>query len=151
MCSSKTSAPICTLDFYVTKIYVVNSANIVSAVQRNAKVLSIEPLLTAAVEQMVGMQGEGLNILREEHNGGHGINTKTSLGMRPALLGDGLNAMNNAMISNLYGAIQGLAGGGKKVVDLRAWCQETVTNASSRAVWGSKNPLESAQLQKDFW
>lgn len=124
----------------------------VSAVQRSPKTLSMDPLLTAAVERMVGVKGEGLNLMREEEHGGQGLNSKVTRELRPVLLGPSLNAMNYNMLSNLCETIQVLAITGTKVIDLNTWCKGAITDASTESVWGSKkNPYQYTAIRNAFW
>lgn len=83
--------PAYTLDLFYVKLYVINSANLVSAVQRHHKVISFDPLLTAAANRLSGITGDGLKLLQETENGGGGLNNKMLQSMHPALLGSGLD------------------------------------------------------------
>lgn len=87
--SSKHPLPAFALDLLYTKIYVISSASLVSAVQRNHKTISIDPFLTAEANRMAGIQGKGLKLLQEKENGGGGINNDVIHSMHPVLLGSG--------------------------------------------------------------
>ena len=132
-------------------MYIVKSAALVSAVQRNHKIISFDPFLTAAANRMAGISGPGLELLRETQSGGGGINMDVLRSMHPALLGPGLDIMNKNMISELLSSVKELAASGGKSVDLHYWCREAITVASTKAVWGPQNPYQSAEIRKAFW
>ena len=146
-----TSSPIYTFDLYATKMYIVKTGKLVSAVQRNHKIISFNPFLTAAAKRMAGITGKGLKLLQEKQYGGGGINEDIIHAMHPALLGPALDLMNQKMISGLCSSVDALASNGKNPLDLHAWCRHSITVASTRAVWGSKNPYESENLRSAFW
>ena len=146
-----TSLPICTLDLYATKIYIVKSGKLVSAVQRNHKLISFDPFLTASAERIAGITGKGLKLLQERHSGGGGANEDVVHAMHPALLGPALDVMNQKMISGLCSSVDAFASNPEKPLDLHAWCRHAITVASVRAVWGPNNPYESESLRSAFW
>lgn len=146
-----TSSPIYTFDLYATKLHIVKTGKLVSAVQRNHKIISFDPFLTAAANRMAGITGKGLRLLQEKQGGGGGINEDVIHAMHPALLGPALDVMNQKMILGLCSSIDALSSNRELSLDLHAWCRHSITVASTRAVWGSKNPYESDNLQSAFW
>ena len=100
---------------------------------------------------MGGITGEGLEMLREKQDGGGGLGTEVVHAMHPALLGPALDGMNQKMISGLCFSVDALTSNGENPLDLHAWCRQSITIASTRAVWGPKNPFESEDLRSAFW
>ncbi len=100
---------------------------------------------------MGGITGKGLTLLQERENGGGGVNEEVLAAMHSALLGPSLDVMNAKMISGLCSPINALASIGDRPLDLHAWCRHSITIASTRAVWGPKNPFESEDLRSSFW
>ncbi len=100
---------------------------------------------------MAGISGDGLKLLEETESGGGGINNKVIHAMHPALLGPGLDKMNETMIKNLKVSIDELEV--KKVVtfDLHAWCRHAITVASTDAVYGPQSPYKSKEVEDAFW
>ena len=145
-----TSSPIYTFDLYATKIHIVKTGKLVSAVQRNHKLISFDPFMTAAAKRMAGITGKGLKLLQEKRCGGDGINETIVNAMHSALLGPALDVMNQKMISGLYSSVDALWVNGESSLDLHAWCRHSITVASTRAVWGPKNPYESENLRSAF-
>ena len=134
-----------------TKVYVINSSSLVAAVQRNHKHISFDPFITTASERLAGLNGPALELLREEHNGGQGVNQKILPAMHTAMLGDGLDKMNEKMIVFLKTWIDQLADSQGTVFDLHAWVRHAITVASTDAVWGPKNPFKSRIIEDSFW
>ena len=73
MTRGETPPPVYTLDIFFTKSYIITTAKLMQAVQRNSKVISFEPLLTPTSSRVAGIRGHGLNLLREKESGGHGM------------------------------------------------------------------------------
>ena len=132
-------------------MYIVKTGKLVSAVQRNHKLISFDPFLTASAKRMAGITGKGLTLLSDKPGGGGGINEEVVHAMHPALLGPALDVMNQKMISGLCSSVDALSSNGENPLDLHAWCRHAITVASTRAVWGRKNPFESESLRSAFW
>jgi hypothetical protein len=75
-CSEGFDEPIVTIDFLVSKIYLVNKSSAVAQVQRNSKVITFDPFLDSAAERMVNCSKEGLKLLTSKENGGGDLNRK---------------------------------------------------------------------------
>ncbi|KAF2770172.1 putative P450 monooxygenase [Teratosphaeria nubilosa] len=149
--SAQTSAPIFTLDLLVNRLYVVTSAKIVAAVQKNHKVIAFDPFLTGAANRMAGIEGPGLKLLQESQSGGGNLNQEVLHAMVPSLLGSGLDKMNITMVSKLEPLITKLVEQEEGVFDLHEWCRHAITAASTEAIWGTKNPFRSDKTCKNFW
>ena len=132
-------------------MYAIKSGKLVSAVQRNHRFLSFDPLLTQSAKRIGGVTGDGLKLLQEKRGGGGGLNQEVVHAMHPALLGPGLDQMNQKMISGLCASFDALSGNGVNTLDLWEWCKHSITIASTRAVWGPKDPFESETLRSAFW
>lgn len=123
----------------------------VSAVQRNHKIISFDPFLTAAANRMAGIKGAGLTLLRECENGGRGINNEVLHSMHPALLGSGLDKMNTIMIKYIQTSIDELAQSHNTPFDLHTWCRHAITIASTESVYGPLNPYRSKVVEDALW
>jgi hypothetical protein len=69
--------------------------------------------------------------------------------MLPTLTGDGLDKMNQAMIKYLKVSIDGLEH--KQQIDLLAWCRDSITVASTDAIYGAANPYRDPKMAQAFW
>lgn len=149
--SKRVSSPIFTLDLLVNRLYVVNSASMVAAVQKNHKIIAFDPFLTAAANRMAGISGPGLKLLQETHSGGDDLNNKVLHAMTPSLLGKGLDQMNRTMLLKMQPLVDELVYNAKGPIDIHQKCRHVITVASTEAIWGSKNPFRSKEVVKDFW
>ncbi|KAJ4301953.1 hypothetical protein N0V90_004049 [Kalmusia sp. IMI 367209] len=141
------------MDLLLNKAYIVNSPSLVAAVQKNHRVISFDPFLTGAAKRMAGITGPGLELLREEQNGGQGINNKVLHSMHPALLGTGLDRMNEKMIKFLKFSMDELATTRNinTSFDLHAWCRHAITAASTDAIYGLRNPYKDREVEESLW
>ncbi|KAJ9228434.1 hypothetical protein DTO166G5_8589 [Paecilomyces variotii] len=151
MQSSKCSLPIFTLQMLNNKVSVITSPDLVSAVKRNHRTLSFDPIFTSAAERLAGVQGAALELLRETASGGKGLGNEVVQAMHPSLLGDGLDHMNRRMIDVLNESIDELVSYPNRRIDLVEWCRNAMTIASTDAVYGPLNPYKSRTIQDAFW
>ncbi|KAK6003993.1 hypothetical protein QM012_008843 [Aureobasidium pullulans] len=142
---------IVTIDFLVTKVYLVNKSSAVAQVQRNAKVITFDPFVDSAAERMANVSPKGLKLLTGKENGGGDLNRKIIKAMHPALLGPGLDVANRKMVNNLVRSVDELESMKGKSFDLYAWARHAITVASTDAVWGEKNPLKDPKIEEAFW
>ncbi|KAG9521570.1 cytochrome P450, partial [Aureobasidium melanogenum] len=118
---------IVTINFLVSKVYLVNKSSAVAQVQRNAKVIMFDPFVDSAAERMI------------------------IKAMHPALLGPGLDIANRSMVNNLVKSVNELDSMNGKSFDLYAWARHAITIASTDAVWGEKNPIKDPKIEEAFW
>ncbi|KAF2146999.1 uncharacterized protein K452DRAFT_261129 [Aplosporella prunicola CBS 121167] len=138
------------MDMITNRAYIVNSPTLVAAVQRNHRIISFDPFLTVAANRMAGIEGHGLELLREEQNGGQGLNNKVLHSMHPALLGTGLDRMNEKMIKFLKTSMDELASR-SNAFDLHMWCRHAISVASTDAVYGKLNPYTDREIVDALW
>ncbi|KAF7585901.1 hypothetical protein BBP40_009883 [Aspergillus hancockii] len=149
--SRKNGLSMFTMDMLFTKVYVIASPELLPAVRRNRNNMSFAPLFNNTAEHAGGIKGHGLQLLREEDSGGHGLGEKTADAMHPALLGNGLDQMNEKMIGILKTLIDKLAMQPDTALDLYEWCTHVVTVASTDAIYGPLNPYNSESNRRAFW
>ncbi|KAB8251166.1 cytochrome P450 [Aspergillus flavus] len=149
--SRKNRLPAFTMDMLYTKVYIIASPELVSAVRRSRNAMSFGPLFANVAENGGGINGRGMQLLRDKEYGGQGVGQQTADSMHPALLGSGLDQMNGKMIAVLKTIIDELASQPDNVVDLYEWCSHAVTVASTDAVYGPLNPYRSESNRRAFW
>ncbi|KAL0259299.1 hypothetical protein SLS55_005035 [Diplodia seriata] len=144
--------PIFTVDLLLAKFYVVTSPALISGIQRNHRALSFEYVINLSASGMLGVKGPGMDLLREESKGGGGLGLRVTHAMNPALIGPGLDAMNERMITYLKASVDQLADAPPATaVDLFAWTRHAITVAATESVWGKQNPYRSRDLEDAFW
>ena len=152
-CLSNTShLPIATLKMPNGRTYCVNDVRLVQAVQRNAKTISFDPILTTVAERLAGIGGDSLQVLREMENGGAGAHRKLVHAMSPSLTGRGLDLMNVPTLKVLENYINELVEKPEKF-DLWKWTRHVISIASTEGVYGPENPyrIENFKYEDTFW
>jgi hypothetical protein len=144
--------PAITLNLLGSKAYVVNTPALVNAVQRNHKLISMDPFLTQASSSLAGMHGDDLLRVTETRKGGGGANQKVIQAIHNVLLAPAtMNAMVERMVVNLQSRIDELADSADAVTELTSWCRSAISTASTDAVYGDQNPYRDPKLEQAFW
>ncbi|KAE8367583.1 cytochrome P450 [Aspergillus caelatus] len=128
--SGKHSLPVFTMKILKEKVYIITSPDLLPSVRHNRSSMSFNPLFTAMAERAGGIRKSGLQLLREEELGGQGLAKKTVEVMRPALLGNKLDHLNEQMIHVLGQIVDQVASIPTGSLDLYEWCSEALTVAS---------------------
>jgi hypothetical protein len=135
-----------------SKTYLVTTPALVSAVQRNHKVISFEPFIVATAERIAGLDEESAKIMTEKQGStGQSLAMGVLSGMRDTLAGPGLDKMNERVMVGLKGAIDQLASRAGTPFDLVGWCRYAMLVPSADAVWGSLHPFRTKAMQDAFW
>ncbi|KAL9605500.1 MAG: hypothetical protein Q9179_001306 [Wetmoreana sp. 5 TL-2023] len=155
--STKHPLPVFTLQTLGKRIYVVNSPDLISAVQKDAKVLSFSPFVSWMSPRIFDVGEEAVAIINENMDGakGHyGLLPEISRGMHNALApSDSLDWMTRTMLTKLQEYIDPLGTGkGGMDIHLYKWVRRAFTVASTEAVYGPKNPFNhKPELEDAFW
>ena len=121
------------------KVYVVNSPDLIAAVQKNAKALSFLPLVSFVSPRIFNAGDEANAIIHDNidgEKGPWGLVHETSVGMHTALApSDSLDWMTKTMLTKLEEHFESLGmGNGEVEVDLYKWVRKGMTVASTEAV-----------------
>ena len=154
---SKHSLPIYALPMLTSKLYVVNSIDLVSSVQRLPKILAFPPIEAKYAMNICASSKEGNEIIANNLNGedgdwGYSHDAYTS--MHSALApGSGLDGMNRVMIQNIACSLDGLIPCKSQVMEIKLgeWSRHEITMATTNAVYGRCNPFKDARVEKAFW
>ena len=126
-----------TLNLYSIEVYVVNTLALTSAVQRQAKVITFDPLLEQTFELLAGLSEDGL---RKHRKPGVAARMLKSLhsGMVP---GPALDEMTRSMCIDVSNSVNALIheDASRAHMDLYQWTWKTIGVASTNAVWGREN------------
>ncbi|KAB8263615.1 cytochrome P450 [Aspergillus pseudonomiae] len=128
--SRKHALPIFTMDILKKRVYIVTSPDLLPSVRHSRSTMSFDPLFTAMAERAGGIPKAGLELLREEERGGKGLAKQTVEAMRPALLGNKLDHLNEQMIHVLKPNVDQVASIPTRSLDLYGWCNDALTVAS---------------------
>ncbi|OGM48315.1 putative cytochrome P450 oxidoreductase [Aspergillus bombycis] len=149
--SRKYALPIFTMNILKERVYIITSPDLLPSVRHSRSTMSFDPLFTAMAERAGGIRKPGLQLLREEERGGKGLAKKTVDVMRPALLGNKLDHLNEQMIHVLKPIVDQVASIPTRSLDLYEWCSEALTVASTDAIYGPLNPYKSEAIRRAFW
>ncbi|CAO1603593.1 hypothetical protein XANCAGTX0491_007175 [Xanthoria calcicola] len=154
--STKHPLPIFTLQTLGKRVYVVNSPDLIAAVQKNAKALSFDPFVSFMSPKIFDAGDEANAIIDDNidgEKGQWGLLHDISRGMHNALApSSSLDWMTKTMLTKLEEHIEPLRAGTDVGMDLYKWVRKAITVASTEAVYGPKNPFNhDAGLEDAFW
>ena len=140
------------------RTYIVNSPELVIAVQRQTKTLSFQPFVAAMLPKLFLINQDGMEILKRNMDGDDG-----DWGLIPdsrreswPLLAPGpqLDIMVQSMLSALLPFLDEFASAreGTTTTDLYAWARRAFTLAGTETLYGPENPFRwEPGLEDAFW
>ena len=140
-----------------SKIYVVNSTELIGSVQRHPKTLAFPPIEAKFAMAICASSKEANDILNKNVNGDEGdwgYSVEFYKSMHPALApGAGLDGMNRVMIQNIANSLDSLnrRAGRSQRIRLNEWCRHEITLATTNAVYGPHNPFKDQAVEDAFW
>ncbi|KAL8948340.1 MAG: hypothetical protein Q9222_005469 [Ikaeria aurantiellina] len=153
MLSDKCELPIFTLNVLNSKIYVITSPDLISAVNRNSKALALNPFIAQLGKRITGHDEVTSRIVQHNLNGEEGpgyvidVHDRIVTALSP---GHNLEDMTKVMLDQAWHYLDGVAAG--KEIDLFAWTKEIVTICSTRAIYGPTNPFNKyPEFARQFW
>ena len=150
------------LDIYTmampgSKLYVVNSPELILSIQRHSKTLAFPPIEAKFAMTVCGSSKEANDILKVNVNGDEGdwgYSVEFYKSLHPALApGAGLDSMNRVMVQNIAASLESLkAENGKPIkIGLVQWLRHEITMATTNAVYGPMNPFKDPKVEGAFW
>ena len=140
------------------RTYIVNSPELVIAVQRNTKTLSFQPFVAAMLPKLFLVDETAMNIVKrnmDADEGNWGLIPDTHKETWPALApGPQLDLMVQNMLSTLLPFLDELANPGEATTttDLYAWVRRAFTLAGTDTLYGPENPFRwEPGLEHAFW
>jgi hypothetical protein len=151
--SDKYQLPIYTLHLPGSRLYVVNSASLIPAVQKNIKTLSFAPIEAMGAKNVCGTSKVANDILDTNLNGDDGpisySVTHYPAVRKPLSAGAGLDAMNRVMAEKVAASIDGMQR--NQEVKLFEFIKHEVTVATTESVYGPHNPFRDSKVEQSFW
>ncbi|KAL8873896.1 MAG: hypothetical protein Q9174_000699 [Haloplaca sp. 1 TL-2023] len=143
--NTKHPLPIFTLPTLDRRIYVVNSPDLISAVQKDAKSLSFGPFVSWMSPKIFDVGEDAMTIINENIDGAkgpHGLLPEVTRGMTTALApGTSLDSMTQTMLGKLSEYIEPLGASDRGTdIHLYKWVRKAFTVASTEAVGGKWRP-----------
>ncbi|KAH7303534.1 putative cytochrome P450 [Stachybotrys elegans] len=153
--SKQTNAPIVTVSLPGQKMYVVTKPDLIQQAQKQHRTLAFPPIAAKFATTVVGLSKEAQVILADNVNGDdgdHGLSMETYTAMRVALKpGPELDDMNRAMLAEINKMLHQLSAETGTKLSLYAWLQDSLTVATTRAIYGPMNPFEDKEIADAFW
>ena len=140
-----------------SKLYVVNSVDLISSVQRLPKRLAFPPVEAKFATTICASSQEGNEIIANNLNGedgdwgySHDVYESMNSALAP---GPGLDDMNRTMIQNLARSLDKLKPREGKVIEIKLgeWSRHEITMATTNSVYGRCNPFLDPKIENAFW
>lgn len=151
--------PIYTLQTFNTRIYVVNSPELVAAVERNMKNISFTPFVVAMLPRLFNVSDHDIAIASRNHDEADGhwgymrdVHSTTYSVLAP---GKDLDYMVKLLLEGVLtytGTLSDDSPCRTIEIDLFTWIRRVLTVTSTSAVYGPENPfLHNLELETAFW
>lgn len=158
--SAKYPLPVYSLSLPGYRIYIINSPDLVAAVQHHPKALMPEPFTAKHVAQVFELSKEAEKIWFDNVDlakGDWGLNYEVVKGIRNALtLGSSdLDQISRRMLRKMTSSFEQLSfgetGEAGKTVPLMDWLRTELTMAVTSAIYGTTDPFQDQDVQNGFW
>lgn len=139
------------------KMYIVASLELVQAIQKQPKTLAFPPIAAKFALKVCGSSTEAHSVLMRNVNGDEGdwgLSMESYAGMRAALSsGPNLDQMNRVMIQEVATSLDDLKLSANKPGKLKLgqWLRSMVTAATTRSIYGPRNPFRGQSVVDGFW
>ncbi len=140
------------------RLYIINSPELVVAVQRHTKALSFQPFVAAMLPKLFLVDENAMQIVKRNMDGDEGdwgLIPDTHRETWPTLApGPQLDLLVQNMLSTLLPFLDEFADAGEvtTTTDLYAWARRAFTSAGTETLYGPKNPFGSEPgLEDAFW
>ena len=153
---ARTSLPIYTLELFGHNIYVVNSVDLVSGVDRSTHDFSFAPYLVQFAARALHPTEDATRKLSANLDGGNddpGLRIQTQRAMRKSMAAgtSTLNIMNCETLRQLSKLIDVESSAIDGPVGLFHWVRSIITIASTNAVYGPANPFLRKEVADGLW
>ena len=139
------------------KMYTITKPDLIQATQKLPKVLAFPPIEAKFATRLCGVSQEAKDIVFDNVNGERGdagLSMESYVAMKAALSpSKECDEMNRQMIQNVAAALDSLIPPTQQSPQIRlwSWFRQNITAASTRAVYGPKNPLNDQSVVDAFW
>ena len=153
--SAKTKLPIYTLQIVNKKTYVVNSPDLIQAVDRAAKTLTFHPFIAMILPRLFDADKATMEIVNRNldlKEGPWSLSHDISESMHRAMMpGPDLDRMTKVMLTKFLPSINALEGATGSI-ELFQWARRAFSIASTEAIYGPGNPFSARpDLEEAFW
>ncbi|KAI0202880.1 cytochrome P450 [Astrocystis sublimbata] len=138
--------PIYTLRLPFTRIYIVNSTDLIPSLQKQWRTISFAAI-AADAGSVVGMSKAAVKVMHENITSEHGFSVSWPRFIVPAMSpGEDLDAMNRIAITEFAQETEKLRAKETAVIGLNEWSRRVMVTATTEAVWGPQNPYRETEV-----
>ena len=140
-----------------SKLYIITSTELISAVQRQPKTLAFPPVGVKFALSLADPSKEAKEIATININGDEGdwgLSMDFNKAVYPALSpGAPLEAMNRIVIPSIAISLDNLQAksGDTTTIGLNRWIRHELTLAITDSVYGPQNPFKNRPTEDAFW
>ncbi|KAI4236576.1 MAG: hypothetical protein L6R40_006132 [Gallowayella cf. fulva] len=155
--AAENKLPIFTLSILTKQVHIINSPDLVVAVQKNPKVYDFSVFAIAMLPRLFDLDSKTMRLASTQidHPGGSwNLVVETSRIMHRCLApGPSLESMERLALTKMLRYFDELGNKpGDTVLELFAWLRTVMTIASTEAVYGPQNPFgKTAELEHALW
>lgn len=143
------NVPIFTLRLPGTRIYAINSVDLIPVVQRQWRTLIFAPIQVKAAQAAMGASKEAVAIMEQDLVTEHGfINGMVKVTHPTMSNGADLDALNAKAFEIFDKSLQEFvsdARSEKRTINMYEWLGKQIMRATTDAVYGSANPMRDAE------
>ncbi|XXH00830.1 hypothetical protein Hte_007181 [Hypoxylon texense] len=148
----KYNLPIYTLRMPGSRIYVINSAPLITSVQSQFRALSFTAIEASIAANVIGVSKATNGIIgRDVNKDGSYLMSFPKYVHSSLSAGPGLDAMNRRSIQVITKSLDRLAKEGTTTVKLFAWIRHELLLASTEGVYGPKNPFRDPAMEQAWY
>lgn len=145
----KYNLPIYTLRLPGSRMYVVNSPQLITAIQAQFRALSFTAIEADIGAKLLGCEKATIDIISRNVNKDEGYLMSFPKYVHSALSpGPGLDAMNRRAVQVIAKSLDEWSQKGPTKVQLWQWARHELLLASTEGVYGPKNPFRDPAMEK---
>lgn len=146
------NVPVFTLRLPGTRIYAINSVDLIPVVQRQWRTLIFAPIQVKAAQAAMGASKEAVAIMEQDLVTEKGFINGMVKATHPTMSnGPDLDALNAKAFEILNKSLQefvGAAPSEKRTINMYEWLGKQIMRATTDAVYGPANPMQDAENLK---
>jgi len=124
------------------RIYVINASNLISAAQRQFRIIAFGPIEVKATVDIMGVSKVSQEILSADMVSDEGCIMSFSKAIHPVTApGSALDEMNTKAVEIIAAKLDSQSIGGSTTIHIFEWIRDLTIIASTDAVYGPHNPF----------
>ncbi|KAK9778547.1 putative Cytochrome P450 [Seiridium cardinale] len=142
--------PIYTLRLPFSRIYIVNSTELIPLLQKQWRTVSFAAI-AADAGPVVGMSKEAVRVMHQDLTSEHGFSVSWPRFITPVMgPGEDLDAINKRSVEVFADEMRTLKAQGTVRLGLSQWSRQTIVTATTEAVWGPQNPYRDPLIAESW-